>query len=150
VLSPGHDAKTVPRTPTAGDFGDLVEQTRLAGQPIDFIEDGEPHGIDGIVELAAYRVVQEALTNALKHAPGRRTVVRISYVVPDQVAVEVTTGGSGEGPSPARGSRLAPSGRGLAGLQRRVFLAGGELSTHEEPDGGFVLRARLPIRPDAA
>jgi signal transduction histidine kinase len=149
VLSPGHDAEAAPRAPAAGVFGDLVEQTRLAGQPVDLIEDGVPQAIDDIVELAAYRVVQEALTNALKHAPGRRTVVRVSYAVPDQVTVEVTTEGPGEVSLPGRGPRPAPSGRGLAGLRRRVHLAGGELTTPQVADGGFAVRAWLPIRPDA-
>jgi signal transduction histidine kinase len=61
----------------------------------------------------------------------------------------VTTEGPGEGSSPDRGPRSASSGRGLAGLRRRVHLAGGELTTPHVADGGFAVRARLPIRPDA-
>lgn len=148
VLSPGHDARAAPRAPTAGRFGELVARTRLAGQPVDYVEDGVPQAIDGIAALAAYRVVQEALTNALKHAASRRTVVRMSYVVPDEVTVEVTTEGRGD--APGRGPRTVPSGRGLAGLRRRVFLAGGELTTRRDQDGGFVVRARLPIRSEVA
>ncbi len=144
VLTPRHDAEPAPRAPTAELFGDLVERTRLVGQPVDVVEDGVPHAIDGIAELAAYRVVQEALTNALKHAPGRRTVVRVSHTVPAEVTVEVTTDGAG-----ATTGR-STSGRGLAGLHRRVSLAGGELTTRQRDDGGFVLRARLPIRPETA
>jgi signal transduction histidine kinase len=148
LLSPGHDAESAPRAPTAGLFSDLVAQTRLAGQPVDLVEDGPARVIDGITALAAYRVVQEALTNALKHAPGRRTVVRLTWSVPDQVTVGVTTAGGGY--ASARAPRTLPSGRGLAGLRQRVLLAGGELTTRHEADGGFVVRARLPIRADAS
>ncbi|MFD9737309.1 histidine kinase [Umezawaea sp. NPDC059074] len=144
VLAPAHDAPAAPRAPTAGLLGDLVERTRLTGQPVDVVRDGEPRQVDGIVELAAYRVVQEALTNALKHAPGRRTVVRVSHAVPDEVTVEVTTAG---GPEPV--PRPPESGRGLAGLRRRVSLVGGELTARRDDDGGFVLRARLPTRSGA-
>jgi signal transduction histidine kinase len=144
VLSPGHDAEAAPRTPAAGLFGDLVERTRLVGQPVEVVEDGVPHVVDGVTGLAAHRVVQEGLTNALKHAPGRKTVVRVSHAVPAEVTVEVTTDGGGV----LAGTRFAASGRGLAGLHRRVSLAGGELTTKRRDDGGFVLRARLPIRPE--
>ncbi|NUK10304.1 two-component sensor histidine kinase [Streptomyces lunaelactis] len=146
VLSPGHDTETAPRIPTAGRFGELVVQTRLAGQPVEFVEDGQPYEISGIAELAAYRVLQEALTNALKHAPGRRTVVHISYAAPNRVTIEVTTEGSAAPPGRAH----IPSGRGLTGLRQRVRLAGGELATRRGEDGGFLLLATLPTGADAA
>jgi len=145
VLSPGHDAEVAPRKPATGLFGDLVERVRQVGQPVEVVEDGVPHAVDGITGLAVHRVVQEGLTNALKHAPGRRTVVRVSHTVPAEVTVEVTTDGGGD----LTGEPIAASGRGLAGLHRRVSLAGGELTTERRDDGGFVLRARLPIRPEA-
>ncbi|MFG1607824.1 sensor histidine kinase [Actinoplanes sp. NPDC049265] len=148
VLSPDHDADAAPRAPAAGQFADLVRHTRLAGQPVEFTDDGVPLVLDSVAELAAIRVVQEALTNALKHAPGRRTMVRLSSVATDRVAVDVTTEGTGEAPA-QHGPRPEASGRGLAGLHRRVFLAGGELTTQRTPDGGFVVRAVLPIKPDA-
>ncbi|WP_285483823.1 sensor histidine kinase [Amycolatopsis sp. NBRC 101858] len=144
LLSPDHDAHAVPRSPTAGRIGELVEQTRLAGQPVEYVEHGSPRVIDGIAGLAVYRVVQEALTNALKHAPNRRTLVSLTYLVSGGVTVEVTTDGAGD--EVRRVPRLTSSGRGLAGLQRRVRLAAGELTTKQETDGGFVLRATLPTR----
>lgn len=149
LLSPRHDGESAPRTPTAGLFSDLVAQTRLAGQPVDLVQDGPGRVVDGMVALAAYRVVQEALTNALKHAPGRKTVVRLTWSVPEQMTVDVTTDG-GAGEAPARGPWPVPSGRGLAGLRQRVDLAGGELTTRQEEDGRFVLRARFPIKADAS
>jgi signal transduction histidine kinase len=125
VLSPAHDGEA-PREPSLGRLTDLVEQTRLAGQPVEFFGEAE------VESEVAYRVVQEALTNALKHAPGRPTTVRVSGAV-----IEVTTAAP-EGPVPA-----ARPGRGLSGLRRRVRLAGGDLSVRRDADGAFVVRARL-------
>jgi signal transduction histidine kinase len=81
-------------------------------------------------------VVQEALTNALKHAPGRPTAVRIRYGTAD-VDIEV----SNEGPAPAG----TGSGRGLAGMRERVSVVGGELHVGGRPGGGFTVRARIPV-----
>jgi signal transduction histidine kinase len=144
VLSPGHDADPAPRAPTAVVFGELVERVRLAGQPVDLREVGTPPAVRDVVRLAAHRVVQEGLTNALKHAPGRRTVVGVSYAVPEEMTVEVTTEGSG-----AVAAVPAP-GRGLTGLRERVRLAGGELTTSLDENGGFVVRARLPLGTEVA
>jgi signal transduction histidine kinase len=128
VLSPGHDA---PRQPSLGRVADLVEQTRLAGQPVEFVE-------DGVAESeVAYRVVQEALTNALKHAPGRPTVVRVAGGPPGRTTIEVSTGAP-DGPTPS-----ARPGRGLTGLRRRVRLAGGDLRVRRDADGAFVVQATL-------
>src|SRR5262249_7357073 len=123
---------------TPPQLGDLVERTRSAGQPVELAEEGEPQPVPGAVELAAYRVVQEALTNALKHAPGRRTVVRVHYS-PTQIDIDVTN----EGPSGA--ASLDGGGRGLAGIRERVGVFGGDLSAGRRPDGGFTVRARIPV-----
>ena len=121
----------------AGRLRDLVEQTRQTGQPIELVEEGEPVPMADAAELAAYRVVQEALTNALKHAPGRRTVVRVSHES-GGVGIDVTT----EGPVIADGG-FTP-GRGLTGLRARVGGCGGELEAGTSPGGGFRVRARVP------
>ena len=128
VLSPAHDA---PLRPAQGRLADLVEQTRLAGQPIEFVDDGAAES------EVAYRVVQEALTNALKHAPGRPTVVRVAGGPPGRTTIEVRTGAP-DGPMPS-----ARAGRGLTGLRRRVRLAGGDLRVRRDADGAFVVRATL-------
>jgi signal transduction histidine kinase len=133
VLDPVPEARTVP---TVGRLRDLVEQTRAAGQPVELDEEGDRQPMTRGAELAAYRVVQEALTNALKHAPGRRTVVRVRHDK-GEVEIEVTT----EGPSVS--SRTA-DGRGLTGLRERVSVVGGELRAGWRPDGGFTVRARIP------
>ena len=136
VLDPGHSP--TPRKPTAGDLQSLVEQTRRAGQPVEYVEEGGPPDDTGSAEAAAYRVVQEGLTNALKHAHGSRTVVRVHHG-PDDITVEVSTDGPGSPTTPLRGSE-----RGLAGLRERVGLLGGELDAGQQVGGAFVVRARIP------
>jgi signal transduction histidine kinase len=140
VLDPnrGTDA----RTPTAGELHGLVEQARNAGQPVEYLHEGTAPPTPGSAEVAAYRVVQEALTNALKHARGSRTLVRVRHG-DDALDVEVTTDGDGA-------PRVSPggSGRGLTGLRERVDLLGGELSAGPE-GGAFVVRARIPAGPRA-
>ena len=130
------------RTPALGAIVDLVDQAKSAGQPVEFSEVGDRRPRPAAVELAAYRVVQEALTNAMKHAPGARTNVALSQH-PQHVEVEVTTDGS-----PAGTSGLPTGGRGLAGLRERVRVLGGELEAGPRPDGGFTVRARIPSGPD--
>jgi signal transduction histidine kinase len=128
------------RSPTLSQLAELVERTRAAGQPVELIEEGAPRrGSDG-VELAAYRVAQESLTNALKHAPGRRTVVRVGHLA-DEVRIEVTTGPGRRAPG--------PHGHGLLGLAERVGLYGGELRAGPAPDGTFRVYAALPRSGDA-
>jgi signal transduction histidine kinase len=136
LLNPGHDADV--RTPSVGELHALVEQTRQAGQPVEFTEEGRPAESAGSAEFVTYRVVQEALTNALKYAHGSRTVVRVRYGE-KEISVEVSTDGSG-----SRSRSPGGSGRGLAGLRERVDALGGEFSADRPAGGGFVVRARVP------
>ena len=124
------------RAPSVGRLSDLVENARSSGQPAELTEEGERRPMTGGAELAAYRVVQEGLTNALKHAAGYPTAVRVRYGA--AVDIEVSTGG----PIVA-GFR---DGRGLTGLRERVGVVGGELRAGGRPDGGFTVRARIPVR----
>jgi signal transduction histidine kinase len=148
VLHPGHDAVPAAKEPAVGRVADLVAQTRAAGQPVEFLEDPSAPTLDGLTSLAVYRVVQEGLTNALKHAPGRPTVVRLESSPGAGVAVQVATDGDHDEPASARRAHPVPSGRGLDGLRRRVALAGGEFTAHRSPDGSFLLDARFPTRTD--
>ena len=134
LLTPDHDEV---RTPSVGDLHTLVEQTRQAGQPVEFAEEGRPAESAGSAEFVAYRVVQECLTNALKYAHGSHTVVRVHYG--KEIIVEVGTDGSG-----SRAGSPGGSGRGLAGLRERVDALGGEFDAGRRADGGFVVRARIP------
>ncbi|PSM39366.1 two-component sensor histidine kinase [Streptomyces dioscori] len=129
---------TEPRAPSGGRLRTLVEQTRLAGQPVEFTEEGTPAEPAGSAELVAYRVVQESLTNALKYAHGSSTSVRVRHAE-REITVEVGTDGSGSGAGSPGGS-----GRGLAGLRERVDVLGGDFSAGPRPGGGFVVRARIP------
>ncbi|MBB2923000.1 sensor histidine kinase [Cellulomonas cellasea] len=139
VLDPGHDAaRADPRAPAVGDIAGLVEQTRRAGQPVELAEEGDPPASAGSAEATAYRVVQEALTNALKHAHGRATTVHVRHG-DEAITVEVRTDGTGDRSPAAPGG-----GRGLVGLRRRVDVLGGELSASGQPGGAFVVHARIP------
>lgn len=135
----GDDETTGGQAPDLGRLGDLVAHTRKAGQPVELAQVGERRPMARAVELAAYRVVQEGLTNAVKYAAGNRTLVRVRYGG-DDMDIEVIT----EGPSVAAVG--SGSGRGLAGLRERVSLSGGEFTAAGRPDGGFTLQARLPLR----
>ncbi|SDR22580.1 Signal transduction histidine kinase [Thermostaphylospora chromogena] len=138
LLNPDHDADVAPAS--TGDLRMLVEQTRRAGQPVEFTERGEPARSAGSAGGVAYRVVQEALTNALKYAHGSRTVVLVDHEE-KEITVEVTTDGSG-----SRTGSVGGSGRGLAGLRERVEALGGEFSAGHREDGGFQVWARIPTR----
>jgi signal transduction histidine kinase len=124
--------------PAVGELAELVEQARAVGQPVQFNRRGEPKPLAGGVELAAYRVVQEALTNAVKHAPGRRTVVRVTH---REEAVEVAVETA---PGPVVEPVGGRSGRGLVGLRERVAGLGGEFTAAPDSDGVFAVRARIP------
>ena len=130
LLNPDHSRESV------GDLRGLVEQTRQAGQPVEFAQEGEAVRDTGSAEAVAYRVVQEALTNALKYAHGERTTVHVRY---GEREISVEVGTEGVRSSAASGG----GGRGLAGLRERVDVLGGEFSAGQR-DGGFVVRARIP------
>jgi signal transduction histidine kinase len=115
----------------------LAERVRAAGLPVDLTIDGDCAGLPPAIDLSAYRIVQEALTNTLKHAGRARAVVRIRFGARD-VELEVVDDGRGV----ANG---AVSGHGLAGMRERVRLYGGELEAGAGPDGGYAVRVRLPV-----
>jgi signal transduction histidine kinase len=143
LLDPGHD--TTASTPSLRDLHTLVEQTRQAGQPVDLTEEGTPSESAGSAELVAHRIVQEALTNALKHAHGSPTAVSVHY---DDREITVAISTAGTGPEQAlvgaRPRSPGGSGRGLVGLRERVNALGGEFAADSSADGGFVVRARIP------
>ncbi|RVX40948.1 signal transduction histidine kinase [Nonomuraea polychroma] len=136
LLKADHDTDV--GVPTAGGLHTLVEQTRQAGQPVEFAEEGSPAESAGSAEFATYRVVQEALTNALKHAHGSPTVVHVCYGR-KEISVTVSTDGPG-----SRAASFGGSGRGLTGLRERVEALGGEFSAGRQAGGGFLVRATIP------
>jgi signal transduction histidine kinase len=137
VLHPtGPDAG---RTPAPGSIADLVQRVRAAGQPVELTQTGTPRPVPGAPELTVHRVVQESLTNALKHAPGAPTVVTVHHGT-GVIDVAVVTR------SPATVPATAPgSGRGLAGLAERVQLTGGQLVAGPGDGGRFEVTARIPV-----
>jgi signal transduction histidine kinase len=124
--------------PGLGDVPRLVTQVREAGLPVDLRIDGERRELPVGIELSAYRIVQEALTNALKHAGEAHAAVRIRYG-DDSLELEIVDDGAEEA------NRLAGGGHGLVGMRERVALYGGRFDASPNPGGGFVVRAKLPI-----
>ncbi|MGW5670981.1 sensor histidine kinase, partial [Micromonospora sp. NPDC003776] len=116
----------------------LVEQVREAGLPVTLRVDGIPAPLAEGVALAVYRVIQEALTNALKHAGRATALVRLTWT-DGFLAVEVTDTGRGPGPAADR------IGHGLVGMRERVALYGGVLRTGPRTGGGFRVYARIPL-----
>jgi signal transduction histidine kinase len=121
----------------------LVDQVRSAGLPVDVSVRGEQRPLPPGVDLAAFRIVQESLTNTLRHAGDARATVSLRYHRAG-VDVEVSDDGrSGEAPGSA--------GRGLIGMRERVALYGGTMEAGPRTGGGFLVRASLPVEsPDKA
>ncbi|MFE6890041.1 sensor histidine kinase [Streptomyces sp. NPDC057694] len=126
-------------------INELADGSRAAGLPVTVLVEGAPQPLAEPVERAAHRVVQEALTNVHKHAPGATTRIRLAYER-DGVRVGVVNGpAEGPGADPADGEPLLPSGgHGLIGLAERVRLAGGTIESGPTGDGGFRIDAALP------
>jgi len=133
--------------PRLGDLPDLVDGARAAGLPVRLAVAGQPRSLPPTVELAAYRVVQESLTNALRYARAAPVSVALSYrddgldmVVENDAPAGPAGRGAGE--RPVRGAA-----RGLQGLAERAELLGGSLQAGPRPDGGFSVHAWLPVDP---
>ncbi|MCX4555225.1 histidine kinase [Streptomyces phaeochromogenes] len=136
--------------PGLGHLDALIERVRAAGTPVAIVVSLPPEPLPPGVDLAAYRVVQEALTNTIKHAPGAEASVTIGHT-DDCLEIEVTdtgaaydapwTGANGTGPGAGGGN-----GRGLIGLRERLTVYGGELTAGPTLAGGYRIRARVPWR----
>lgn len=125
--------------PGLGRLETLVHGVRQAGLPVELTVRGERRAVPPGVELAAYRVVQEALTNTVKHAGGAHAAVTVEYA-PDRLLVEVTdTGGR------PTGAAATGNGRGLLGLRERLAVYGGTLHTDPRPRGGYRVKALIPL-----
>lgn len=136
------DAEPAPMAPADEGVSALVERARASGMEVLFEREGEPAVLPPMVDRAVYRLVQESLTNATKHAPGAAVTVRLAYTE-DTVAVRVANAAPPAGPLPGHGG----GNRGLIGLRERVRLAGGSFRA-QEWDGGWEVRADLPISGD--
>ncbi|HEY7621070.1 MAG TPA: histidine kinase [Solirubrobacteraceae bacterium] len=126
--------------PTLDGVDVLVERARAAGLPVDLEIEGDRRALPAGVELAAYRVLQEAITNAIKYAGGAPTDVRLRYGA-EEVQIHVRDRGHGAAAVGAVGG----GGHGLVGMRERVRVFGGELHTGRRDDGGFEVSARIPV-----
>jgi anti-sigma regulatory factor (Ser/Thr protein kinase) len=130
--------------PGLGELPALAESVRAAGLPVRLVVDGDGAALPAAVDVSAYRIVQEALTNVLKHAGSAHAEVSIAYVG-DSVTIEITDDGPGLQAADPAGAEATQGGRGLTGMRERVALFGGDLRAGPRPDGGFTVRASLPV-----
>ncbi|MER6421408.1 sensor histidine kinase [Streptomyces sp. NPDC001137] len=129
--------------PTLDRLDALVENTRAAGLAVTTRTTGERRPLPSGVELSAYRIVQEALSNVLRHAPGASASVEVAYV-PFGLRVEVVNS------RPLHEAPASPgAGHGLLGMRERAAMLGGDLSAHPRPNGGYQVSAFLPVDPRA-
>ena len=136
ILRSGEEPAELAPQPGMGDVAALIDHVRSAGLPAELTIEGEPKPLTPGVDLAAYRIVQEALTNALKHADAAHAHVGIRYGR-ETLAIAVTN----DGQRPENGR----PGHGLVGMRERVTLYGGTFEAGPGPDGGYAVRAELPL-----
>ena len=134
----GEDAELAPQ-PGLDQVDALIEQVGRAGLPVHLQVVGQPFELPRGIDISAYRILQEGLTNALKHANASHADVALHYD-PDQLRIEVRDDGTGAAPTRSNGV-----GYGLVGIRERVKLYGGEMSAGRAREGGFVLTTRLPV-----
>ncbi|MFD9301509.1 sensor histidine kinase [Streptomyces sp. NPDC060048] len=129
-----------------GRLGELVRRVGAAGVPVDVAITGTAYALPPGIDLCAYRVVQEALTNVLKHAPAAHTTVRVHYAE-DEVRVRVKDDGNGSPRVPARTGAPAAGarGQGLTGMRERAMIYHGTLTAEPAPEGGFEVSLRVPV-----
>ena len=132
----GDEAELLPQ-PGLDGLDSLFEEVRRAGLPVELHVDGNAAPLPRGIDLSAYRIVQEGLTNALKHAHAADADVTVRYQ-PDGLEIEIRDDGVGVAESDGLG-------HGLVGIRERVKIYGGEMTAGSENGGGFVLRARLPL-----
>ena len=144
LRSSSEETEPTSPVPKLAQVGDLLEVTAKAGLPAELRVVGEPRDLPPAADLAAYRIIQEALTNTLRHAGPAKAIVTLSYA-PKRLTIEVTDDGKGQPASP--GSE-AGAGKGLLGMQERAEALGGELEAGPVAAGGFKVRAELPCPPE--
>jgi signal transduction histidine kinase len=137
VLRRPEEAPALAPQPSLEHLDKLVEQVREAGLPVSLHIEGNATPLPPGVDLTGYRLVQEGLTNAVKHAGAHGAEVLVRYS-DEEVEIVVTDDGDGSGDG-------EKGGHGLVGMRERVAVYGGELEAGPRPEGGFALRARLPL-----
>jgi signal transduction histidine kinase len=140
LISDEDDSAPLQPQPGIAEIPSLIDQVRHAGLPVELSVEGCARSLAPGVAIAAYRIVQEALTNVLKHAHGAPTRVVLRY---DAAALELEILDHGTPGSTPSGD--AKTGRGLAGMRERAAMYGGTLDAHAEPNNGYAVRARIPL-----
>jgi signal transduction histidine kinase len=130
--------------PGLGTLPELLEDSRRAGQEIRFGVEGDPVRLKPALSLAAYRIVQEALTNARKHAPSATVDLTLRWRT-DELEIDAVNDAAASGD---RGANRA--GHGLLGMRERATLFGGDVRARPRPSGDFRVLARLPLDPEEA
>ena len=144
VLRQADDADPTQPAPGTAQLDALIEGARRAGLNTTFTVTGEPVPLPAAVDLAAYRIVQESLTNAIRHAGPAAAAVSLTYLH-DELRIEVTDTGRGPVVGAAAGAAGGEAGHGLAGMRERAAAVGGIVETGPGPRGGFRVAARLPV-----
>jgi signal transduction histidine kinase len=131
--------------PGIAELRSLAARVEDAGLPVELSVQGDERPLPASAALSAYRIVQEALTNTLRHAGPARARVILRYL-PDALEVQVSDNGAGQQPGPERGNTTPADGggHGLIGMRERVTLFGGELHAGPRPEGGYAVVARIP------
>ncbi|WGL17215.1 sensor histidine kinase [Microbulbifer bruguierae] len=147
VLRPTSDEAQLAPQPDLNDLPALIEKVRHVVARVDYATHGKSDGVPARVALAAYRIIQESLTNVIKHVGAEASVrVKVS-VAPDHIALSVKDDGRGAAEQPAgeqRSDKQPSGGHGIAGMRERAELLGGHLRAGVTEDGGFEVIAQLP------
>ncbi len=144
VLDGQKDPRALAPQPGLADIQALLVLTRASGLNADLLVDGEPAVLPPALDLCAYRIVQEALTNAIKHAAPASAEVRVRW---GEDALELEISDDGRGAGAVNG---ASGGHGIAGMRERAALHGGSVDAGPGPEGGFTVHAHLPLAAEAA
>ncbi|MBV2153367.1 histidine kinase [Kitasatospora sp. SUK 42] len=152
LLAPAADGSEEPEQegfspqPSLSRLSPLIDRFAFAGLPVEVRISGEPRPLPGGVDVTAYRIIQEALTNALKHGDGVTAEVTVRYA-DHYLRVEVLNSGPSvlSGSSTPTPKRADGAGRGLIGLRERVAVYGGDLDARRRLGGGYRVRARIPL-----
>jgi len=140
---PGGETGLAPQ-PGVGELAALAESVREAGLPVRLVIDGDQGKLPAAVDVSAYRIVQEALTNVLKHAGPAHAEVTVCCA-DGALTIEVTDDGAGAAAASSQPAGSLAGGQGLVGMRERAAIFGGELLAGPRPGGGYAVRARLPL-----
>jgi signal transduction histidine kinase len=144
VLRQADDTDPVQPAPGLAQLDALVEGARRAGLPITLAVAGEPFPLPAAVDLAAYRIIQESLTNVIRHAGPADAAVKLRYHR-DEITIDVTDTGHGPTAGSGPGAVGGSAGHGQAGMRERAAAVGGTVQAGPRPGGGYQVTARLPV-----